>query len=140
MSIKPKYAEQIFSGAKTVELRKVKPQKMTTGDHVLLYSSSPKKCVTGFFEVASIIVADPKTLWKHVKNHAGIEKAEYDRYFKDANQACGIVIKKAYPFRSTISLTTLKTLLLGFRAPQSYRYLSEDEYRMIIENTGGPQT
>ena len=56
LSIKPKYADKIFNGTKTVELRRICP-KVTEGDLILVYVSSPVKALVGEFEVKKIVEA-----------------------------------------------------------------------------------
>lgn len=49
LSIKPKWAELIYSGKKTIEWRKSFP-KAKNIDKVLLYETAPVKAITGFFK------------------------------------------------------------------------------------------
>lgn len=137
MSIKPKYADKIFFGNKSVELRKVKPKNVTSGDIVLVYASSPHKSLIGGFEIADIIRADPKELWKRVKTQAGVEKKEFDDYFRGTLNAYGIIMSNRWSLKSEISLSDLQKLMPGFTVPQSYRYLSEDKFKLIIDTAGG---
>jgi predicted transcriptional regulator len=46
MSIRPKYADLIFSGEKTHELRRKVPN-VSSGDVIVVYSSSPEKRMKG---------------------------------------------------------------------------------------------
>jgi len=50
LSIQPKYANLIFEGKKTTELRRVRP-RVNQGDFVLIYVSSPDKVLLGSCEV-----------------------------------------------------------------------------------------
>jgi predicted transcriptional regulator len=54
ISIKPRYAEMIFSGVKTVELRRKEP-RVGQGDRMVVYVSSPIMEVTGECTVAKRI-------------------------------------------------------------------------------------
>ena len=74
ISIKPKYAEQIFNGEKTVELRRVKT-RLTTGDLVLVYVTSPKQALIGYFKVEKVILVENlqdnlQKFWQQVEDSA----------------------------------------------------------------------
>jgi len=56
ISIRPRFAEMIFAGSKTVELRRVCP-KVSAGDLALVYVSSPAMELRGSFEVGKILTA-----------------------------------------------------------------------------------
>src|ERR1039458_7312914 len=65
ISIRPRFAEMIFAGSKTVELRRVCP-KVSVGDLALVYVSSPAMELRGSFEVGKILTASPSALWRKV--------------------------------------------------------------------------
>jgi len=73
MSIKPKVADLIFAGTKTIELRRV-CSKVGSGDLDLVYVSSPKMALVGGFEVAGIVTGEPFTFCKKWQAHPGVEK------------------------------------------------------------------
>jgi len=137
MSIKPKYAEKILNGSKTIELRKVRPKNAASGDIVVIYASSPKKSVVGLFAIADIMKSDPKQLWKHVRNRAGVEKSEFEDYFGGVRDAYGIIIGKTWLFKPEIRLSDINKLIPGFKVPQSFCYLSEDQFKSIVNMAGG---
>lgn len=57
MSIRPEYAEKVFSGDKQIELRRQRPQ-LEAGDIVVVYVTSPLCEVAGAFSVAGIVSLD----------------------------------------------------------------------------------
>jgi len=59
LSIKPRYADSIFNGSKTVELRRVRPQ-IGAGGLVMVYVSSPRCSLEGAFEVAEVTARRPQ--------------------------------------------------------------------------------
>jgi predicted transcriptional regulator len=81
MSIKPKYADLIFAGTKTIELRRSCP-KIGRGDLVLIYVSIPRMALVGGFEVAGIVSAEPLTLCKKWQAQSGVEKETFLHYFQ----------------------------------------------------------
>jgi predicted transcriptional regulator len=137
LSVKPKYATKIFDGQKTVELRRVRT-RLNRGDLVLVYVSSPRKVLMGTFEVESIQEIEIKDLskdlnkfWQEIKNHAGITSTEFERYYQGATVVVGIFLKNVKPFDVPIDLDQLRQKIPHLKAPQSYRYLNENEMNIL---------
>ncbi len=126
LSIKPKYADKIFNGTKTVELRRICP-KVTEGDIILVYVSSPVKALVGEFEVKKIVEAPLRVLWKKVQNYAGINRNEFNLYYTGANVGYGIFLKKAWRLAEPLHLESLKKEWPNFHPPQIYRYLTPEQ-------------
>ena len=122
LSIRPEHARKIFAGTKKVELRKVRP-RVSTGDRVLVYVSSPRRALAGAFSVKSIVSDSPKRLWNTVKDFAGVSKACFDDYYGDALIGHGIVIDKVQLLGRELPLEFLRQRIPGFHPPQCYRYL-----------------
>ena len=131
MSIKPKYADLIFAGTKTIELRRVCP-KVGPSDLVLVYVSSPRMALVGGFEVAGIVSGDPLTLCKNWQAQSGVGKEIFLRYFEGAAIAYGIQIGRAWQFESATELKALRRRKGGFHPPQSYRYVGSEELGKLI--------
>lgn len=118
LSIKPKFAEKIFNGTKKYEFRKAifKNEDVKT---VIVYSSSPVMKVIGEFEIENISSNTPKLIWKKTKNHSGISKVDFFKYFIDRDIAFAIKIKKVKKYKKPLSLKEdFKTT-----APQSFKYI-----------------
>ncbi|HYW22088.1 MAG TPA: ASCH domain-containing protein [Nodularia sp. (in: cyanobacteria)] len=137
LSIKPEYAAKIFTGQKTVELRRVRT-RLNTGDLVLVYVSSPQKALVGTFEVESIqeteITELPKDLnkfWKQIKNYAGISPKEFQTYYQGATVVVGIFFTNVKIFEVPIHLDQLRQKIPQLKPPQSYRYVNENEMKII---------
>lgn len=130
ISVKPEHAKKIFAGYKTVELRRVRP-KISSGDTVLVYVSSPTKALIGAFEVESVIEASPENLWQKVKANAGVNLDEFNSYYVGTEKAYGILIKKAWCFNTPLTLENLKSVWVNFHPPQSYRYVSHQEANLL---------
>ncbi|BDA72340.1 hypothetical protein CAL7716_065060 [Calothrix sp. PCC 7716] len=137
ISIKPEYANKIFEEqTKQVELRRVRT-RVKTGDIVVVYASSPKKTFLGFFEVKFVTEKEVskkelKEFWEEVKDHAGIKRKEFYKYYEGASVAVGIFLTNAKKFEKPIELHHLQEKLSYLRPPQSYRYLNESEYKTIM--------
>ena len=125
LSIRPRYAEKIIDGTKTVELRRVRPKYISTGALVLMYVSSPVKSLIGAFKVNQVVENPLGDLWKLVQNRAGISRSEFDAYFEGASTGVGIFFNEIQLFHNPIELEDLK--LIGFRPPQGFRYAKVSE-------------
>jgi len=122
MSIRPQYAEKIFNGTKTVELRRVKPKFLKEGDLIFVYVSAPVKSLVGAFSVASLVQKDIFSLWDDVKDFAGISHEDYLAYFKGAQKGVAIFIKSIWLLPKPIHLSEMQREVDGFYPPQSFRY------------------
>lgn len=121
ISIKPKYAELIFNGKKSVELRRVCP-KLNNGDLVLVYVSSPTKAIYGGFKVDAVISESPERLWNQIGIRSGLKKEEFDLYYKNAKIGYGITFSEVWSLPKPIMLESIKSTWPEFRPPQSYWY------------------
>jgi predicted transcriptional regulator len=130
ISIRPRFAEMIFAGSKTVELRRVCP-KITSGDLALVYVSSPTKELQGAFEIGKVISATPSALWKKIGKKSGITRAEFFAYFHGKTEAHALVIERAWKLPAPICLTSLRQSKGGFRPPQSFHYLKRNESPLL---------
>ncbi|WP_426558267.1 hypothetical protein [Dapis sp. BLCC M172] len=131
LSIKPKYADKIFKEkTKKVELRRVFPD-LDKDDLVIVYVSSPKKAVVGYFKVKKIIKDNISCLWEQVEDKAGITPEEFYDYYSGVKFGIGIFFQKSKTFKKTVELEQLREELNNFRPPQSYRYLKSDEWEII---------
>lgn len=124
MSIKPVYAQKIKTKEKSIELRCSAP-KVSSGDILVIYESSPVQRVTAYCEIDSIISMPPAILWEVVKERAGIDLGAFDNYFSGKKEGVGICLKDvnilSYP-------QPLSVISKDFCAPQSYRYISEEQF------------
>jgi predicted transcriptional regulator len=130
ISIRPRFAEKIFDGSKTVELRRVCP-KIVAGDLALVYVSSPTKEVQGAFEVARVITSSPTVLWRRIGKKSGVTRAEFFAYFHGKKEAHALVIKQAWKLAIPIPLTDLRRRKGGFRPPQSFHYLNRNSTSLL---------
>jgi len=118
LSIKPEYANRIFSGEKKYEFRRAifKDQKVT---HIVVYASSPLRKVVGEFEVVNIIHEDVKALWNKTGSVAGISESKYFDYFSNRGKGYAIQIGKTKKYKPSHSLKEE----YGLAPPQSFAYL-----------------
>jgi len=123
ISIKPRFAELIFAGKKTVELRRV-PPRAARGDLALVYVSSPTKELQGCFEVARVESGSPSALWTKIGHRSGITRQAYMEYFRGKSVAHAVVINRAWKLSTAVRLSSLRKQKGGFRPPQNFQYLT----------------
>lgn len=131
LSLRPRYADLLLDGLKTVELRRVRPAA-AEGSVVLLYASSPAMTLVGQAEVGKIHVASLNEIWHQHGSQTGITREEYDHYFVGIDRAVAIKLRGIRRLERPRPLDDLKRRLAGFRPPQSYRYLDSCEVAALI--------
>jgi len=121
LSVKPKYAEMILNGTKTIEFRR-KIWKDRSVDTVLLYASSPVCKVLGEFVIGSIWHFDALRLWEvcgESEVKTGVSFEYFLEYFRGQGDGYGIQtdIVKRYSTPKTLAEFGID------RAPQNFCYL-----------------
>jgi len=129
-SIKPKYADQIMAGVKTVELRRRFSSEVAIGSHAFIYSSTPAKAMVGYATIADVRRLSVARIWAEYAGEAGITRQEFDAYFDGVAHGFVIALRDARRFKRSATMNDLRERF-GFRAPQSYQYAGI-EYRELI--------
>ncbi len=125
ISVKPEFANKIIAKEKCIELRKIKPH-VKAGDYIIIYASSPIKCVVGFGKIKQIIETTPAEMWSNYSEYLGIDELRFLNYYNRRNRAIGIeieTIKSVTP----INLINLKKIDANFHPPQVYRYITNEQ-------------
>ena len=121
LSIKPEFAEKIFSGSKRFEFRRV-IFRSTLVTKVVVYASSPIQRVIGEFEIDDILSLQKGQLWHRTKRYSGIQKAFFDQYFRGRTKGFAIKIKSPYRYSTPVRL---EHMCETSRPPQSFMYLAD---------------
>ena len=79
LSVKAEYAQKIFDGEKTVELRRRRPQ-LEPGDYLIMYVPTPCKCIVGVASVELVVEARLHTLWRKVRHACAVTYGEFRSY------------------------------------------------------------
>lgn len=124
LSIQPYFANKIFDGTKTVELRRSFP-KYYNDRIVFVYVSTPVKAIVGGFRISQIIKENPIKLWETVKNKAGISFEQFNNYYSGTNNGYGIFIGRFWKYSQPYSLERLRNSWENFSPPQNFRYLNK---------------
>lgn len=130
MSIKPAFAKLIREGSKKVELRRNAP-KVHKGDILIVYESSPVKKITMYCEIEELLSLNTSELWDEVKQQCGVSKSFFDEYFHGKQLAYGIRLQNIHQLARPLSLNEVSP---SVSAPQSYCYLSEEQFRKLEQS------
>lgn len=118
MSIKPEYVDEIMSGRKKYEYRRIKAKRDNL-DTMIIYSTSPIMKVVGEAKIISILEETPEKLWNMTKEQSGTTKEFYDKYFKNCDKAFAYKLGKVTKYSKPKELKDF-----GIKnAPQSFVYL-----------------
>lgn len=134
LSIRPNYVKLIFEGSKKYELRRKLPKNLEIGSLVLVYATTPLKCLYGAFIVDDLIEISINELWKKVKTKAGIDELKFFDYFKNCDYGCAIKIGRKWKLDCPINLESIKEKDVKFNVPQSFRYLTNKDITILQEN------
>nr|WP_298524309.1 ASCH domain-containing protein [uncultured Porphyromonas sp.] len=119
LSIKPEFVEQIASGAKCFEYRRVL-YKRTGIKRIVVYASSPVCRIVGEIEVGELLTDTPEALWERTKEKSGISEDFFLSYFSERSHAHAIEIKAFHPYRTPKRLADKYP---NTTPPQSFCYL-----------------
>ena len=130
LSLKPRYADLVFGGQKTVELRRRSLKRME-GRDVFVYATTPVRTLQGRFKVGKVWDGTPEQIWEIASQGAGVEKSDFDAYFAGRDVAYALEIVDAREFEQPLTLVTLKRMIRDFVVPQSWRYVKPDEHQTL---------
>lgn len=77
-----------------------------------------------------MVVTEPSKLWNIANGKAGLTYDSFQRYFKGKLQAVGIKLRKVHILDDPIELNAISENL---QAPQSYRYLTKEQFMTLME-------
>jgi predicted transcriptional regulator len=92
---------------------------------IAIYSSSPAQEIVGVVEVESVVEAPASTLWMLNGNKGGgLTRSELRSYFSGKPKGYAVMLGQVLRPLAPIEPTKI---VQGFRAPQSFRYLTDSE-------------
>ena len=131
LSLKPRFAEAILAGIKTVELRRTEP-KIVVPTRALLYAASPVRALLGSCIITSVNSADLAALWREHGSKAALPYEEFLQYFDGVDLGTALTLTEPRPFSRKIPLHDLRTKPQSFRPPQSFAYVdAETGHRLM---------
>ena len=125
ISIKPRHAENILSGKKTVELR-TRSINLPVGSRLWFYKTLPIGKVKLSAEIDFVETLTPKEIWKKHGKGICISKKEFDEYTKGRESVTAIGLRKVIPLDSGICLQTMREYEKNFQPPQFFSRLHPD--------------
>ena len=125
LSLKPRFAEAILTGVKTVELRRTEP-KIVVPTRALLYAASPVRALLGTCIITSVQPSDLPTLWREHRLGSGLLYHEFQEYFEGVDVGTALTLTQPRAFSRQIPLQDLRARPNGFRPPQSFAYVDTD--------------
>ena len=96
MSVKPKYAERLLSGAKLIEVRK-RFSKKWLGRRAVLYATQPQGALVGEAMINAITCGQPTDIWTNFESRIGCSWDEFAGYVASASQVCAIELSDVVP-------------------------------------------
>ncbi len=127
LSIKPKYADLILAGTKTVELRRSWPSNDV--GVMVIYSSAPVQRLTGLALINEIKECDFEALWSVSQAHGGgVTYEELEEYIDGKKISYGVMLGRVLPAEV---LVDPKSLFPNFTPPQGFLYLSPQDFQRV---------
>jgi predicted transcriptional regulator len=125
LSLRPRYADAILAGDKTVEIRR-RPINAAIGTPIVLYASSPTRAVVGTARLAGVRICDPDTAWQQHYRDVGLSRAELDTYLDGATLAYLLLLRHVQSLNEPLPLRHLRQDA-PFQPPQSFRYVAASD-------------
>lgn len=122
LSLKPRFAEAVLSGVKTVELRRTVP-KIVVPTRALLYATTPVRALLGTCIITSVHAADLAVLWREYGSRSDLRYFEFQQYFDGVDVGAALTLTEPRVFDRQVSLQDLRAKPRGFRPPQSFAYV-----------------
>jgi predicted transcriptional regulator len=120
LSIQPRYANAIFSGAKRVEIRRRFSHRWQ-GARAAVLATSPQHALLGELTIASVREAAPADIWQNFAEGIGCERAAFDAYCAGADAVFAMELSDVTPYLSPVPTSQLSHLLdVELHTPQSY--------------------
>ena len=122
LSLKPRFADAVLAGAKTVELRRSEP-KIVVPTRALVYATSPVRALVGTCIVTSVVSEQLATLWREYVPRTGVDHQEFLAYFEGVERGTALTLADPASLPQPIPLARLRETSPGFRPPQSFAYV-----------------
>lgn len=133
LPIHPEYVEKIKCGVKKFEFRRQIPRRLSRDNYVAIYCTSPVCKIVGCFKVGCVLVGSPSEIWTKTFRNAGIEREDFDAYFKGRGSAYALCINKKYWLKKPMTIFQVRGSKV---APQSFVYLTDDEANNVFRLLG----
>ena len=123
MSIKTKYANEIFNGTKKYEYRRSSINEKNLNKKIIIYSAGLDKAIIGYMIIDKIIKGNINYIIKETNP----KESNINDYFKNAKICYAMHIKEYHRFNNPITLNEMRKIDINILIPQYYRYIKEKE-------------
>lgn len=132
-SIRPQYANAVFSGVKKYELRRGFIDELSAGDVIFLYVSGNEQKIKGLFKAGSVFRGTPQEVWRLVSGDplSGIGRDAWP-YIAGSARAVAIEVVNPCVFSRQPTLRDIRSIFPRWSPPLSYTQLSEGEPLFIL--------
>lgn len=130
LSLKPRFAEAILNGDKTVELRRVMP-RITIPTLALLYATGPCRSLVGTCVVNSVTRLPSDELWRRHGTETALTRPEFDAYLTGRDEGVALFLEQPERLPAPIPLRALRRAG-NFRPPQSLAYVRHDQRQRLV--------
>jgi len=121
MSMRPKYADSVFSRDKKVEFRKKFSLKWR-GCKAVVYGTQPLGALMGEVTMRNITCDTPENVWNSFGEVGGCSKEEFTAYVGASPSVYAIELSDVTPYIAPICLSQVSHLINeDLRPPQSFR-------------------
>jgi predicted transcriptional regulator len=125
LSLRPRFAEAILSGTKTVELRR-RPVNAPPRTPIILYASSPTMAIVGTARLREVHILTPDAAWVQHSRSLALSRREFDAYLDGSVYAYLLVLHRACTLNEPLTLRDLRQEG-SFQPPQSFRYVAPSD-------------
>jgi predicted transcriptional regulator len=120
MSMRPEYADRIFSRRKLVEFRKKFSVKWR-GCKAVVYGTKPLGALMGEVTLRNVTYGTPDDIWEAFGTMGGCTREEFSKYAGNSDGVYAIELSDVTPYISPIALVQVSHLINeDLRPPQSF--------------------
>ena len=132
LSLRPRFADAILSGAKTVELCRTEP-KIRVPTLAFVYASTPVRALLGTCVVTSVESGHLGALWRVHGAGSGLDHGEFLSYFEGVEAGTALHLASPRRFSRPIPLVELRSRPTGFHPPQSFSYVDAETGNRLLQ-------
>jgi predicted transcriptional regulator len=132
LSVRPRFAESILTGAKTAEIRRQRPA-VHPGTLVIIYATRPVGAIVGTARIAGVSRGTPDEMWELHHARAGITRPEFDDYLSGAETAYILLLTRIQRLEPFLTLEQIRAET-AFQPPQSYRYVNQNMLHTLVNS------
>lgn len=122
LSIKPEYAQKLYSGEKKFEFRR-RIFRRDDIEKIFIYSTSPSCRITGSAGIEGIIEGNKEEIWEKCFLYSGMAEKDFFEYFQGVKTGFAIEMKDILKFAKPIDP---HEIFNEFIPPQSFCYMEKD--------------